>query len=282
MRIILWGFLLLSFSMVAQNDLLEELEQDSVTSQPTQAVFKGLKIINLESTKLVSKGNFYFIVAHRFGNVKTGIEDFFGLDNAVTRLQFIYGICDGLNIGVSRSSLAKTYDMAVKYRVLQQNDSNMPVTVVGYNMVVMNTGLDEDLLPLLEFKHRLSYVAQVLVSRKFTDNLSLELAPSFFHDNYVAINDQDNSQFAIGVGGRYKITKRVSLNIDYAAHLNRASNSPYKNPLSIGADIETGGHVFQLHFTNAQQMTENGFLGQAVGDWSDGSFYFGFNLSRVF
>ena len=282
MRIILWGFLLLSFSMVGQNDLLEELEQDSVTSQPTQAVFKGLKIINLESTKLVSKGNFYFIVAHRFGNVKTGIEDFFGLDNAVTRLQFIYGICDGLNIGVSRSSLAKTYDMAVKYRLLQQNDSDMPVTVVGYNMVVMNTGLDEDLLPLLEFKHRLSYVAQVLVSRKFTDNLSLEVAPSFFHDNYVPINDQDNSQFAIGVGGRYKITKRVSLNIDYAAHLNRASNSPYKNPLSIGADIETGGHVFQLHFTNAQQMTENGYLGQAVGDWSDGSFYFGFNLSRVF
>ena len=282
MRIIFWGFLLLSFSMVAQNDLLEELEQDSVTSQPTQAVFKGLKIINLESTKLVSKGNFYFIVAHRFGNVKTGIEDFFGLDNAVTRLQFIYGICDGLNIGVSRSSLAKTYDMAVKYRLLQQNDSDMPVTVVGYNMVVMNTGLDEDLLPLLEFKHRLSYVAQVLVSRKFTDNLSLEVAPSFFHDNYVPINDQDNSQFAIGVGGRYKITKRVSLNIDYAAHLNRASNSPYKNPLSIGADIETGGHVFQLHFTNAQQMTENGYLGQAVGDWSDGSFYFGFNLSRVF
>ena len=95
-------------------------------------------------------------------------------------------------------------------------------------------------------------------------------------------NPQDNTQFAVGLGGRYKLTSRWSVNVDYAAHLNRASQSNYKNPLSIGVDLETGGHVFQMHFTNAQAMHETGYLGQTVGDWSKGEIAFGFNLVRVF
>ena len=106
--------------------------------------------------------------------------------------------------------------------------------------------------------------------------------PTVFHDNYVQVNDQDNTQYALGLGGRYKLTKRWSINVDYGWHLNRSDNSPFKNPLSIGFDLETGGHVFQMHFTNAQGMNTNTFLGQATGDWGDGDFFFGFNLSRVF
>jgi hypothetical protein len=106
--------------------------------------------------------------------------------------------------------------------------------------------------------------------------------PTFFHDNYVDIDEQKNSQYVIGFGGRQKLTKRWSVNFDYGLHLNRASNSPFNNPLSIGFDMETGGHVFQLHFTNAQPMNTNGFLGQATGDWDSGDIFFGFNLSRVF
>jgi hypothetical protein len=147
---------------------------------------------------------------------------------------------------------------------------------------LINTALEKDNLPKLEFKHRLGYTAQILISRKVSTNLSLELAPTFFHDNYVAINDQDNSQYALGLGGRYKLGKRWSLNMDYGWHLNRASDSPFKNPFSIGVDLETGGHVFQMHFTNAQAMNTNGFLGQATGDWGDGDIYFGFNLTRIF
>jgi hypothetical protein len=161
-------------------------------------------------------------------------------------------------------------------------DNGFPFTIVGYHSLLINSALEKDNLPQLEFKHRLGYTTQLLVSRKVSTKLSLELAPTYFHDNYVVIDNQDNSQFAMGFGGRYKLGKRWSLNADYGWHLNRAKNSPFKNPLSFGVDLETGGHVFQMHFTNAQAMNTNGFIGQATGDWSDGNIYFGFNLSRVF
>ena len=134
----------------------------------------------------------------------------------------------------------------------------------------------------MKFNDRMVYVNQLLVSRKFSDKLSLELAPTYFHENFVENDYQSNSQFALGLGGRYKLSKRVSLNIDYAAHLNRTSTSIYNNPLSVGVDIETGGHVFQMHFTNSQGIHESGFLGKTTGDWSKGDVFFGFNLARVF
>ncbi|GAA3584153.1 DUF5777 family beta-barrel protein [Snuella lapsa] len=266
----------------SQNDLLDEIDTDSIWDTPTTATFKGLKIVNFESTKLVAKNEFTFIVSHRFGSVKDGFDNFFGLDDAVTRLNFVFGVSDGFNIGVSRSSFQKIYETSIKYRLLRQEENGFPFTIVGFNAFLINTALDKDNLPLLEFKHRLGYTAQLLISRKVNTNLSLELAPTFFHDNYVVVNEQDNSQYALGIGGRYKLSKRWSINADYGWHLNRADNSPFKNPLSIGFDLETGGHVFQMHFTNAQSMNTNGFLGQGAGDWSDGNFYFGFNLSRVF
>ncbi|WP_053976295.1 DUF5777 family beta-barrel protein [Mangrovimonas xylaniphaga] len=270
---------LFSFS---QEDLLSEIDTDTIVDPYVSAVFKGLKIVNFESTKLVAKNEFTFVVAHRFGSIENGFDTFFGLDDAVTRLNFIYGISDGFNISVSRSSYQKIYESAIKYRLFRQETNGFPLTIVGYNSLLINTALDKDNLPKLEFKHRLGYTAQLLISRKVTKNLSLELAPTFFHDNYVQFDDQDNSQFALGFGGRYKLSTRWSLNMDYGWHLNRASNSPFKNPLSIGVDLETGGHVFQMHFTNAQPMNTNGFLGQSTGDWADGDVYFGFNLSRVF
>ncbi|WP_282080259.1 DUF5777 family beta-barrel protein [Aquimarina algiphila] len=268
--------------LFAQDDLLDELESDVKEDNYVEAAFKGLKIVNFETTKLVNKRNLFFIVAHRFGSVENGIDDFFGLDQAVTQLKFIYGVTDAINVGIARSSFQKTYGGHIKYRLIRQKKNGFPFTIVGYNLVTINTALEEDLLPNLEFNNRVSYTSQILVSKKITKNLSLELAPSYLHENYVRFDDQDNSQFLVGMGGRYKLTKRFSLNIDYGVHLNRSTTSTFKNPLSIGFDIETGGHVFQLHFTNAQPMFENGFLGQASGDWGDGDFFFGFNLSRVF
>ncbi|MDY8138876.1 DUF5777 family beta-barrel protein [Aquimarina sp. 2201CG5-10] len=274
--------LMTPYLLLAQDDLLGELESEVQEDNTVEATFKGLKIVNFETTKLVSKRNLFFVVSHRFGSVENGIDDFFGLDQAVTQLKFIYGINDGFNVGIARSSFQKTYGVHAKYRLLRQKKDGFPVTIVGYNLLTINTALEEDVLPKLEFSNRLSYTTQVLISRKINKNLSLELAPSYLHENFVRFDDQDNSQFIVGMGGRYKLTKRFSLNIDYGVHLNRSDTSTFKNPLSIGVDIETGGHIFQLHFTNAQPMFENGFLGQASGDWGDGDFFFGFNLSRVF
>lgn len=273
---------LLPFLALAQEDLLDEIDTDSVVVGYEQAAFKGLKIVNFESTKMISKKQLYFVVSHRFGSIKTGIGDFFGLDQAVTRLNFIYGISDGVNIGLSRSSFQRTYETSLKLRLIRQKKNGSPFTLVLFNSMLLNGSLDEDVLPGLKLEHKLSYSTQALISSKLNRNVSLQIAPTFFHDNLVALDEQKNSQFALGIGGRHKLTKRWSVNVDYGLHFNRAANSPFKNPLSIGFDLETGGHVFQLHFTNAQPMNVNTFLGQATGDWTDADIFFGFNLSRVF
>ena len=287
----LFLFLLL-FPILVQaqvDDLLGELESDNTVT----AAFKGLKVVNFETTKLASRKDFYLIVSHRFGTVKNGIDDLFGLDQSVTQIKFIYGINDWLNLGFARSSNLKKYGLHAKYRLVNQTDK-FPVTVVGYNLVTANTSLKDDQYPNIDFGDKLTYTTQVILSRKFDENFSMILSPTYIHenlatrsieilDNGTTVNyDEDNDQFAIGIGGRYKISKRVSINADYGIHLNRNSNSNFRDPLSVGVDIETGGHVFQLHFTNAQGMFEEGFIVNGNGDWGDGDFFFGFNLSRVF
>ena len=263
----------------SQSDLLAGLDT-IVPKQKVVSAFKGLKIVNLESTKLAAKGDLYFIVAHRFGSIKDGFEGFFGLDNANTQIKFVYGLTDWLTVSAARSELA--YDFATKYTLFNQIEDGFPVTVAGFSSLAINNTLKESLYPKLTFDNRLTYVGQLLISRKYSDKLSLEIAPTLFHENFVENPLQNNTQYAIGFGGRYKVSKRWSLNVDYAAHLNRASNSIYKNPLSIGFDLETGGHVFQMHFTSSQGIHEAGYLGQTTGDWTKGDIFFGFNLLRAF
>ena len=154
--------------------------------------------------------------------------------------------------------------------------------MVEYLKWQINTADNSDNYYSFEIKHRLTYLSELLISRKISDKVSLQIVPIVFHENYVLNTTQENTQFALGGGGRYKLSKHLTFNLDYAYHLNRADNSPFNNPLSIGFDIETGGHVFQVHFTNSQPMYDAGFLTNATGDWSDGDFFFGFNLSRVF
>lgn len=272
--------LLFPLSVMAQDDLLNEIDTAATGKSKVESAFKGLKIVNLESTKLAAKGDLYFIVAHRFGSVKDGFEGFYGLDNAVTQLKFVYGLNDWFTISGARSEIA--YDFSGKFLLKSQETNGFPFAIAGFTSLTINNTLKESLYPEMEFNNRLTYVTQLLVSRKFNNNLSLELAPTYFHENFVIDDNQDNSQYAIGMGGRYKFAKRWSLNVDYAAHLNRSSSSAFRDPLSIGVDLETGGHVFQMHFSNSQGMHEAGFLGSTAGDWGKGDVYFGFNLLRVF
>lgn len=284
--------LLVPICALAQNDLLSEIDTIKADTK-VESAFKSLKIVNLESTKLVGKGDFYLVIAHRFDYVNHGFDDFFGIDNANTQIKFVYGFSDCLTVHIARSGFEETVDSGIKYRLAAQEKDGFPFTIVGFNSIAVNAEMKEENYPKLEFQNRLSYVTQLLISRKCTDKLSLEIAPTYFHENtlkdvldednnVIMPNPQDNSQFAIGMGGRYKFAKRWSLNMDYAAHLNRASESIYKNPFSIGVDLETGGHVFQMHFTNSRAMHEAGYLGKTTGSWSKGEIAFGFNLVRVF
>lgn len=262
-----------------EEDLLKGL--DSVdTKQNIESAFKGLKIVNLESTKIASKGDLYFIVAHRFSSIKNGIESFFGLDNSVTQIKFIKGLTNWLSLSAARSELA--YDFAAKYRLQHQIENGFPVSIVGFSSIAFNNTLKQSNFPRMVFKDRIIYVNQLLISRKISQSLSIQASPTIFHQNFVENDEQNNLQYAVGFGGRCKLTKRFSINFDYAAHLNRINTSVYKNPLSIGIDIESGGHVFQMHFTNSQGIHEAGFLGNSTGNWLNGDVNFGFNLSRVF
>ncbi|MEP0262717.1 DUF5777 family beta-barrel protein [Dokdonia sp.] len=281
MKKLVFLLLFLPVIAIAQDDLLDELEQEVPDEkQPVTSVFKGIKIVNFESTKLVGEKQLQFIISHRFGDLSDGIDNFIGLDDATARIQFVYGVTDWLNVGISRSGFNKTYDAAVKYRLVQQVEGGSPVTVVGYNLFTIDTELG-DLFPV-SFVDRLGYANQILVSRKFSDWLSLQLIPTHFHDNTVREDGQDNSQFALGIGGRFKFTKRLAFIGDYGIHLNRVSGSDFRNSLALGIEIETGGHVFQIHASNSRAIFANGFLGQARGDFGEGNVFLGFNISRAF
>lgn len=271
-------FLLVS-AAYSQDDLLNSLDSTQTDKNYSTATFKALQLVTLQSTKMPAKKEFYFVISHRFGTVKDGLDSFFGLDEATTKLGGIYGITDWLAVNLSRHTLNKMYETGAKYRMLRQDDS-FPVDIAGYSVADINTYLKEDQYPGLEFKHRLTYVQQLLISRKINEKISLELVPSFVHKNLYNPEIENDNQFSFGGGGRYKITKRLSMNVEYMHNFDKPGF--YENPLSVSLDVETGGHVFQLLFTNSQSMSESGYLTNAAGEWGKGDFFFGFNLYRVF
>jgi len=271
--------LFLATMAYSQEDLLKDLDSTQVEDSYAAATFKALQVVTLQTTKMAAKKEFYFVVSHRFGTVKDGFDSFFGLDNATTKLGGIYGVTDWLSVSLSRHTLNKMYETGLKYRMARQS-ANFPVDIVGYSVADINTFLEKDQYPRLEFKHRTTYVQQLLVSRKINERLSLELVPSFIHKNLYNPTIENDNQFSFGGGGRYKITKRLSVNLEYMHNFDTPGF--YENPLSVGLDVETGGHVFQLIFTNSQSMSESGYLTNASGNWGKGDFFFGFNLYRVF
>ncbi|CAL2102776.1 conserved exported protein of unknown function [Tenacibaculum sp. 190130A14a] len=269
----------------SQDDLLNELQQE-VNKDLTYELpaFKAMQVGNLQSTKIASKGDFYLIVAHRFGPFSQGIDEFFGLDGANTKIQLVYSFWDGIQFGLSRDSFEKTYSGTAKISIKKQG-KDFPLNIVGYGAVDIETASKTAIFPAIDFKDRVSITTQILASRRVSKNLSLIVAPTFVRQNnlqqFQQTGDNNLNQFLIGLGGRLKISKRMSINADYALNLNRHKNSIYKNPFTVGLDIETGGHVFQLVFTNAAGSNDSGFLTRTQGTWFN-DVAFGFNIVRVF
>ena len=270
-----------SMNMQAQDDLLDELEEDATPEMFESPAFKAMKIGNLQSTKVAAKGDFYLYVSHRFGTLEDGLSTFFGFDNANTKIQLVYGLFEGWQFGISRESLRKTYALHTKMKIKGQSDS-FPFNIVGYATANINTQVRKERFPFLLFEDRLSYASQLLISRRFNNNFSFELAPTYVRHNLTLEANQKHDQFAMGAGGRLKISKRMSINMDYVYNFSRADQTAFRNPFTIGVDIETGGHVFQLLFSNAQSTNEPGFISYAEGNWGDGDVFFGFNIVRVF
>lgn len=284
-KLILLPLLVLIGSLTfGQDDLMGMLEDNEPETEYTYATFKTTRVISGHSVESPSYGVLQFIVSHHFGRINQGLYNFFGLDQATIRLGLHYGITDRLAIGIGRSSYQKTVDGYLKYKVLRQSSGkkNMPVTVSYFGASDINTLRWQEPERDNLFSSRISYVHQLLIARKFNNDLSLQLSPSVVHKNLVETSDDSNDIFATGIGGRYKITNSLSINAEYFHVFGERNDPQYENALAIGVDLETGGHVFQLHLTNSQPMFERGFITETRGKWSNGDIYFGFNINRVF
>ncbi|MDX1905677.1 MAG: DUF5777 family beta-barrel protein [Bacteroidia bacterium] len=277
--------LFLTLPLVAQEDLMGLLdEMEEKTHDYSYAAFKTVRIVNGHSIEIPAPGVLQMLISHRFGRVNTGIYDLFGLDQANMRMGFEYGLSPHLCVGIGRSNIGKTYDSFLKIKLLRQQTGkrNIPITLAGVSSIQASMLKWADLDRVNYFTSRLSYSHQLLIARKFSDRFSFQLMPTMVHRNLVATTAEDNDVFAVGAGARYKLSGSVTLNAEYYYLLPSYTADTYENSLSIGVDIETGGHVFQLLFTNSLGMTENQYVANTDGRWENGDIHFGFNLARVF
>ena len=264
-----------------EGDLLKDVDSGPEKEYVTNA-FKSSRVINGHSMELIGAGVLDFRILHRFGQVDQGSYEMFGLDQASMRMGFDYGISRNLTIGIGRSTLRKEFDGFLKYRLLQQSKgkNSFPFSFILVGGSTLYTLKSADSVKK-SFNSKVSYYYQGIIGRKFNSRLSLQLTPTILHRNFVEAGDK-NETFSLGFGGRFKLSKRVAFVCDYFMNMNGFPKERFEDPLSVGIDIETGGHVFQLHFSNTAGMNERAFITETTGKWGKGEVRFGFNLSRVF
>lgn len=288
MKILATSFALLiitlTLNLKAQDDLMDMLGDTEPTTDYAFATFKSTRISLGQSVENPANGNLIFDIQHHFGPANSGFDDFFGLDQATTRLGLQYGLTDWLVVGIGRTTLEKTVDGSLKAKLFRQSTGavNMPVSVSYFGSMALSTLKLADPVRTNYFSSRLSYAHQLLIARKFSPAISIQLSPTFIHRNLVEKNIDDNDVLALGAGGRFKLSNRVSLNLEYYYVLSTQTAKDYDNSLTLGFDIETGGHVFQLFLTNSQGIIEEHFIPRTSGKWLNGDIHFGFNITRTF
>ncbi len=279
-------FNILSYLSFAQTEDADKLfsELNDTGIKYATAGFKSTRVINGHSFENLKGGVLDTRISHRFGFISSGAYELYGLDQSTIRLGVDYGITDRLMAGIGRSNYEKTIDGFGKYKLLRQStgEKKMPVTLSLFAAVALKTNHFENAVRTNYFTSRLYYTYQIIAGRKFSEQFSLQFTPTLVHRNLIDSVQFKNDVFAIGAAGRIKLTKRVALCGEYYYVLPNQISSAYHNSAAIGFDIETGGHVFQLHFTNSTAMNEKGFVTETTGDALKGDIHFGFNISRVF
>jgi hypothetical protein len=285
-------FVLLIFTSVSafsQDDLMDQL---NASAEPeinyTTATFKSTRVINGHSIERMREKQLDFRISHRFGLINSGAYELWGLDQANIHFSLEYGITDWLMVGIGRGTYQKTFDGFTKLSLLRQSSGavNMPVSVSVFISAAMRTQKwPEDTTRTNYFSSNMAYCYQVLVGRKFGPRFSAQLSPTLVHKNLTKTELDPNDSYSLGFGGRMKITSRLSLNAEYyyvVKPFNYYPTVETYNPLAIGIDLETGGHVFQIMLTNSLAMIEKGFITETTGQWKKGDIHLGFNISRVF
>jgi hypothetical protein len=274
-------------------DLMDMLKDDQPKTEYAYATFKTTRVVLGQSIENPAAGTLQFLIQHDFGSLNQGAYNMFGLDMSTIRLGFEYGLNDRISLGFGRSSYEKTYDGSVKVKILRQSTGarNMPLSLSFYGGTMLSSLKWADTSRTNYFSSRMSYVAQLLIARKFSNSVSIQITPTYVHKNLVKTRDDHNDLLSLGIGGRVKITQRTSLNAEYFWQIPGFTNSyidtdlssvNYRNCLSLGVDLETGGHVFQFRLTNAQPMFERAFITESTNRWLDGGIFLGFTVNRVF
>ena len=280
--ILFLAFLSVGLPSFSQDDPFKDLDVE-VPVEKVKAGFKTTRVMNGHSFENVAKGVLDFKINHRFGTLNGGFYDLFGLDQAYQKMSFDYGVSDRFMVGVGRASFGKVYDAFGKYKILwQTSDNKMPVSLLYYTSINVKTLKWQDPNRENYFSSRLAYTHQLILGRKFNENFSMQLSPTLVHRNLVATKAEKNDVFALGFSGRQKLSNRLAFTWEYFLVPKGQLASNFKNSLSLGFDIETGGHVFQVHFTNSTSMVDQGFICETTNSWGNGGVHFGFNVSRVF
>lgn len=277
--------LIVSNKLLAQDNLLSLIEKDSVAQKEhIKNAFKSTRVINGQSMELLGRGVLDVRILHRFGEVSSGANNLFGLDQANMRFGFDYGILNSLSAGIGRSNVGKEWDGFLKFRPVWQSKGPgaFPFSIILVSGMTISSQPWSDTTRKNYFSSRMGFYSEIIIGRKFSEAFSLQLSPIFVHRNIVPLATDKNDVYALGIGTRLKLSKRVAFVADYHYIIQGLDKTIYKDPLSLGFDIETGGHVFQLHFSNATGMNEKAFITGTTGSWAKGEIRFGFNLSRVF
>jgi hypothetical protein len=278
----------ISIKAIAQPDDLAKLMEEEMAKEPTTdyatATFKTTRLVNGHTSENLAGGVLDMRISHRFGAFNTGINNFFGLDQATMRVALEYGITDWLMVGGGRSTYEKTYDSFLKAKILRQSTGakKMPISLSYMGSWQTKTVPFSDPNRTNFYTSNFFFVHQLIIARKFNESFSMMIAPTLVHRNLVTFITDPNDLFSIGIGGRMKLTRRTSINVEYYYQLDQTKPQNTTNCLSVGFDIETGGHVFQLTFTNSPTQIERAFIHETVGSWKNGDIIGGFNLSRVF
>jgi len=272
-------FLISFFLFIGLNGFAQG-ENKSTFAQNT---FEGTRVVVGHSVEMLREGDLDFLISHKFGNLNSGGYELFGLDQAIIRLGFDYAPKNWINIGIGRSSQDKILDGFVKVRLLRQQTGkkNIPVTVTGLSIMTYSLLRDLPSMPL-DWTNRINYSHQIMVARQFSERFSLQVTPVLTHFNLVETREENNDIFSIGVAGKYQLTKSIAFKAEYFYSLPDQLRDDRTNSLAIGFDFDTGGHVFQLHFSNSGGLIEPSFIGDTTGDWLDGDIRLGFTISRVF
>lgn len=276
-----------SFFAQSPDDLLN-MVAEKPKKEYVSATFKTTRLINFHTVEVLSRRSLDFRISHRFGDINSGAYNAWGIDGGANiRLSLEYCHGSRLMFGIGRTSGKKIADAFLKYRLLKQTTKGggMPVSVTlftsMYHTFMQNVVID-GVNKYQTIPDRLSFCHQIMIGRKFNSRFSFQLTGAMVHVNLVDKISDKNDCFIVGAVTRFKFAKRQAITLEYGHRMNKYSRDKYYDSFGVGYDLETGGHVFQIHLTNSFGLTEDQYFMYTNTSWSNWGVRLGFNISRVF